>query len=417
MSVERPSEDDGGAPRRRRRPAPIGGDDPLLAGTETEAERRARRRLLRELLDEGLPRAELLDAVEADRLALLLTDLTLRGGRTYSDATLRKRTGLTRTELDDFRRASGLAPAQEISGADLAAASAIAELLDAGVPAEDIVDVARVAGQGLSSVARAILRISSKLLVRAGDSELDVSRRYAGAAEAFFPRLTTLGTYQLRGHIRAALRQEAVGRAELESGGARGAREVFVAFADLVGFTRLGDRVHADEIGRVAGRLVTLTYEICTPPVTMVKSIGDAVMLVSPEGAPIVEALIRLVDAVDAEGAAFPQLRAGVAYGPAVEVGADWYGHAVNLASRLTSLARPGTVVGTPEVRAATGNEFRWSRALPRHLKGVRGPVLTARVRTRAAEGRGAGGLLGAAVRAFQLPEEPADERVIEEGA
>ena len=140
---------------------------------------------------------------------------------------------------------------------------------------------------------------------------------------------------------------------------------------------------------------------------TVVKSIGDAVMLVSPEGVPMVDALLRLVDAVDAEGTDFPQLRAGVAYGPAVEVGADWYGHAVNLASRLTSAARPATVVGTPEVRAATGGEFRWSRALPRHLKGVRGPVLTARVRPHPADVRGPGGLLGAAVRAFQIPEEP----------
>jgi adenylate cyclase len=159
---------------------------------------------------------------------------------------------------------------------------------------------------------------------------------------------------------------------------------VSVAFADLVGFTRLGNRVHADEIGRVAGRLVTLAYELAMPPVTIVKTIGDAVMLVSPEPACLVDFLLRLVDAVDAEGQDFPQLRAGVACGLALEVGADWYGHAVNLASRLTESARPGCVVGTPEIRAATRDQFRWSRALPRHLRGVRGAVLTSRVRAHA---------------------------------
>ncbi|HEY2705644.1 MAG TPA: adenylate cyclase regulatory domain-containing protein [Candidatus Dormibacteraeota bacterium] len=367
----------------------LANDDPLLAGAVTEAERRARRRLLRALLDEGVPREELLGAVEADRLSLLLTDLTLRGGRSYSDATLERRAGLTREQLDDHRRAAGLSPVQEITSADLAAASALGRLLAAGVAPEDIVEVSRVAGQGVSSIARAITRVASRLLVRAGDSELDVSRRYAQAAEVFFPLVTALGVYQFRGHLREALQQEAVGRAERETGGVRGARDVCVAFADLVGFTRLGNRVHADEIGRVAGRLVTLSYELVHPPVAIVKTIGDAVMLVSPEPVPMVEALLRLVDTVDAEGSDFPQLRAGIACGPAVEVGADWYGHAVNLASRLTAAARPGCVVGTPEVRAATADQFRWSRALPRHLRGVRGAVFTARVRARPAPDAG----------------------------
>src|SRR5260370_11108515 len=96
------------APGPRRRAERIANDDPLLAGAETEAERRARRRLIRELLDEGVAREDLLDAVETDRLSLLLTDLILRGGRQYSDATLERRTRLTRAQLDEFRRAAGL---------------------------------------------------------------------------------------------------------------------------------------------------------------------------------------------------------------------------------------------------------------------------------------------------------------------
>ncbi|HVS42928.1 MAG TPA: adenylate cyclase regulatory domain-containing protein [Candidatus Dormibacteraeota bacterium] len=392
-------------PRRRARLAP---GDPLLAGAETEAERRARRRLIRELLDEGVEREDLLDAVESDRLSLLLTDLILRGGRQYSDETLERRTGLSRAQLDEFRRAAGLSPVSELTNADLTAASALARLLEAGIPADDIVDVCRVAGQGVSSIARAITRVAARVLVRAGDSELDVSRRYVRAADEFFPLVTALGIYQFRGHLREALRQEAVGRVERETGGVRGARDICVAFADLVGFTRLGNRVHADEIGRVAGRLVTLAYELAGPQVAIVKTIGDAVMFVSPEAGPLVDCLLRLVAAVDAEGEDFPQLRAGVASGPAVEVGADWYGHAVNLASRLTAAARPGYVVATAEVREATGDEFRWSRALPRHLRGVRGPVLVARVRAHPAPGERPRGLLEAAVQALTFPTDAA---------
>ncbi|HEX6492232.1 MAG TPA: adenylate cyclase regulatory domain-containing protein [Candidatus Dormibacteraeota bacterium] len=405
-------EDDVEESPRRRRPPRLAADDPLLAGAETEAERRTRRRLLRDLLEEGVAREDLLDAVETDRLSLLLTDLILRGGRQYSEKTLKQRTGLTRAQLDEFRRAAGLSPVREITNADLSAANALARLLEAGIPADDIVDVSRTAGQGVSSIARAITRIAARVLVRAGDSELDVSRRYVRAADEFFPLVTALGIYQFRGHLREALRQEAVGRVEREVGGVRGARKMCVAFADLVGFTRLGNRVHADEIGRVAGRLVTLAYELAQPPVTIVKTLGDAVMFVSPEPAPLVDCLLRLVDAVDAEGEDFPQLRAGVAYGSAVEVAADWYGHAVNLASRLTAAARPGYVVGTSEVRDATGRQFRWSRALPRHLRGVRSPVLVARVRARPGPGERPRGLLEAAVQALTSPLDVEDDPV-----
>src|SRR5712671_4423159 len=108
------------APVQRRRPERIANDDPLLAGAETEAERRARRQLVRELLDEGVPREELLDAVDSDRLSL-------------------RRTGLTLAQLDEFRRAAGLSPAQEITNADLVAATALSQLLAAGISAEDIV--------------------------------------------------------------------------------------------------------------------------------------------------------------------------------------------------------------------------------------------------------------------------------------
>src|SRR5206468_9814211 len=105
------------------------------------------------------------------------------------------------------------------------------------------------------------------------------------------------------------------------------------------------------------------------------------VMLVSSEPAPLVEAVLRLVAAVGAEGQDFPEIRAGIAIGPAVAVGGDWYGHAVNIASRVTGLARPGTVLATTDVRARAADGFRWSRALPRRVKGVSGPVFLTRVR------------------------------------
>jgi adenylate cyclase len=359
-------------------------DDPLLNATSNERERRARRRLLRELAASGVGRDELQRAVDESRLALLPAEMVLTGRRRFGDAALR-RAGLTPDELHDWLRASGLREDDGKSAGDLAAARALGHILDAGVPEDALLEVARVAGQGMAATARAMVRITGETYLRPGDTEYDLGARYALVAQDLVPHLGPLLEHQLRLHLLEALRHETIGRDELTTGRLAASRGVTVAFADLVGFTRMGARVDADEVGRVAGRLYELTTEISEAPVTLVKTVGDAVMLVSPEAEPLVRQLLELVRRADAEGADFPQLRVGVALGPAVAVGGDWYGHAVNLASRITALARPGTVLATTDVREKARDGISWTRALPRRIKGVSGPVFLTRARARAA--------------------------------
>jgi len=157
---------------------------------------------------------------------------------------------------------------------------------------------------------------------------------------------------------------------------------VTVAFADLVDFTKLGEQLPPEELGSVAGKLAAMATEIAQPPVRLVKTIGDAAMLVSPEPEPLLIASLGLVTAADESGDEFPPLRAGLAQGHALARGGDWYGHPVNLASRVTTMARPGSVLVTSDVRDAVGDSaFRWSNAGRRKVKGVRGPVGLWRVR------------------------------------
>ena len=59
-----------------------------------------------------------------------------------------------------------------------------------------------------------------------------------------------------------------------------------VAFADLVGFTRLGEELPPAGLERVAARLTELAQSVTDAPVRLVKSIGDAVMLASPDARP-----------------------------------------------------------------------------------------------------------------------------------
>src|SRR4051812_26142801 len=113
-------------------------------------------------------------------------------------------------------------------------------------------------------------------------------------------------------------------------------------------------------------------------------------MLVSPEGEPLVGTTLALVDAADAEGEQFPQLRAGLAAGEALSRAGDWFGRPVNLASRLTAIARPASVLTTAEVHDAAPDGYRWSKAGIRNIKGIPDPVPL--WRGRGAPPRGGGG-------------------------
>ena len=117
----------------------------------------------------------------------------------------------------------------------------------------------------------------------------------------------------------------------------------------------------------------------------LVKTIGDAVMLASPEPEPLLGVGLKLIDAADADGEDLPQLRAGAAWGPALLRAGDWYGRPVNLASRITSIARPGSLVSDAALRDSAAGAFSYSFAGERRLKGIREPVRLYRVRRPAA--------------------------------
>ena len=93
----------------------------------------------------------------------------------------------------------------------------------------------------------------------------------------------------------------------------------------------------------MTGRLFELASEAARPPVRLVKMIGDAAMFASRDSVPLMDAVVDLVDAAGDEE--IPPLKAGVARGPALGRGGDWYGRPVNLAARITSFARPDSVV------------------------------------------------------------------------
>lgn len=365
------------------------GAEGLLDGLDDAREREDRRGLLQDLLDGGVALDELRSAVAEDRLVLLGVERALgQQPARYSREEVAERAGL---ELDFLRRlwrAMGMpeaAPDQRVlSEGDLEAARLVRQALDAGMPETGLLELSRVMGQSMANVSAAIGGVFARSFVRPGDSERDLAQRYTEAAEALQPTTPPLLAYILGLHQRQQVRQNVIGRAQIAEGRLDGGREIAVCFADLVGFTRLGETVPPSELGAVAGRLAELAAEVAEGPVRIVKMIGDAAMLVSYELEPLVDAALSLVDAADEQGEDFPQLRAGIAKGQALGRGGDWYGRPVNLASRVGDIARPGSALATEEVKDALGDErYRWSFAGRRKLKGLRESVPLYRVRRR----------------------------------
>ena len=102
----------------------------------------------------------------------------------------------------------------------------------------------------------------------------------------------------------------------------------------------------------------------------VVKLVGDAVLFVSPHASVALEAARAVVDSAE-QDALLPSARAGLDFGDVVPLEGDYFGHPVNVAARVISIARPGTIVGSSAFSDALGR-FRTSRALgPHDLKGV----------------------------------------------
>ncbi len=357
----------------------------LLDGLEGD-ERDARRRLLAELADDGVELAELRVAAAEDRLALLPAERALGGGgATRTAAEIAAESGLERDFLEQVWRALGLAVAADDAKAytnrDLEAAERVAALRDGGLPDDGILEVARVLGMTMSQLAAANRTLIADAFIAPETDEHEIATRLADAARAFAPMFGESLAYVLNLHLREQIRHDAIAAGDVGEGGIASAQEATVGFVDMVGFTRLGESLAPEELGRVSGRLNELAAGAVAPPVRLVKLIGDAAMIVGPEPAPVTEAILELVESADSEGDGFPLLRAGIATGPAMTRAGDWYGRPVNLASRLTATARPASVLVSEEVREALADEYEWSFAGARHLKGISGEVKLFRCR------------------------------------
>jgi len=148
-------------------------------------------------------------------------------------------------------------------------------------------------------------------------------------------------------------------------------------FADLVGYTALTEE-HGDEAAAQVAREFRRTMCALSREhgAWQVKSMGDGVMIWSPDAGQAVALAAHTVEDVGTRPDLLP-VRVGVHTGPAVMRGCDWYGSAVNVAARLADQAEPNEALISAATRDAVDGRDARSLADRRELalRGVGRPV------------------------------------------
>jgi adenylate cyclase len=293
----------------------------------------------------------------------------LGGVRRYTRAEVAQRAGVDTELARTLWRALGFADVDDDNVAftdrDVEALRTVRELVRSGVIDDEAqIAVTRAMGQSLSRLAE--WQVDTIVGAFASPAPLPPDDAAAMARE-LVPVMERLIGYVWRRHLAAtAGRVLAADRGEVVDGSS------VVGFADLVGFTSLTRSVDEDDLAALVERFESIAADVvagCGGRV--IKTVGDEVMFAADDAPTGAEIAMTLAERISAD-AELPDLRVGVACGTVLARLGDVYGEPVNIASRLTSTARPGSVLVDRELASALEDDERWRlrRVPPRPVRG-----------------------------------------------
>lgn len=254
--------------------------------------------------------------------------------------------------------------------ADVQAVQLVASALEAGVIGEETVfRMTRALGTTMSRLAdwqtsTLIEQVEQDIVDGRADSRLERAVELAEYAAPGFERLIL---YAWRRHLAAAVgRMEALGTADEELL----STHLTVGFADLSRFTTVSNGLD----GPALGTLVEDFESRCTDVVTagggrIIKTLGDAVLFVSDTAPDATRIALELVGQI-ARRDDMPDIKVGLATGSVLSRLGDVFGPPVNLAARLTHVARSNRVLVDERTAALLGDEFDTRVMPPRPLRG-----------------------------------------------
>ena len=278
--------------------------------------------------------------------------ILLGGSRQYTRAEVSQLTGVPQERSQALWRALGFATQDDdaavFTDGDVRALRITSELIRGGIVDPSIATAtARMIGQHMSRLAESQVHMLRDVLAANPEIGAD-ERQLARLVEHLTPELEALQNYVWRRHLAAnSVRMLVTSDEELDEH-----RQV-VGFADMVGFTTLTRRSSEAELVTVVDRFETLAADIIAENHgRIVKMLGDEVLFIADSPADGAEIALSLLDRAEKEDGV-PSLRAGLAYGRVLSRFGDVYGSVVNIAARLTSVARPGTVLVDVELAEA----------------------------------------------------------------
>jgi adenylate cyclase len=274
-----------------------------------------------------------------------IEEMLLGGPRRYTRIEVTEKSGVPAERARELWHSLGFAAvpddAKVFTDSDLTALRTANELVQAGItdPGQ-ATSSARMLGQHMSRLAESQVELLRGILLANPELAAD-ERQLTRFIERVVPDLEHLQTFAWRRHLAAYAGRALVATDEA----AHQLGQLTVGFADMVGFTSFTRRSSEAELVSVVDRFDAVTAEVVAENHgRIVKMIGDEVLFVADTPTDGAEIALTLLERAESDDE-LPLLRAGLAYGRVLSRFGDIYGSVVNLASRLTSIARPGSVL------------------------------------------------------------------------
>ncbi len=256
--------------------------------------------------------------------------------------------------------------------ADVAALRRTLRMVQAGeIDQETAMDLVRGLGQTTARLADWQVNALAGLMERAGKIEatdglaVRTLDNFGDELAQLLPDLEALLVYVWRRALATAVtRAVAVGE-DTPEGSESGV--LSVGFADMVGYTRLSRRLPEEELASLVQRFEAVSADIVAAAGgRLVKTVGDEILFVAARAEEAAEIALRLHE-THADDDSVPEVRVGLATGQVLSRMGDVFGTTVNLASRLTAMAKPGGTLVDAETRAQLAEDPRFN------LRGQRG--------------------------------------------
>jgi adenylate cyclase len=248
---------------------------------------------------------------------------------------------------------------RDVGPEDAEALRHCARVLDAGFPLVAFLQLVRVYAQSMRRIAEAEVRLFHlyvhEPLIRDAVPELEMAEEMGELAADILPLATPLTEYLHQRYLRFFVEQDVVGHMEADASAVDTAEielghvHVSLCFIDLTGFTRYTEEEGDIEALDVIENFVASVEATLPREATIVKTIGDEVMIVSPDPLSLTEWAVDFLARFEQR----PQPRVGIHYGDAVYRDGDYFGGQVNLAHRVVNRALAGEVLVTDAVCAA----------------------------------------------------------------